>query len=94
MPAATSSRREALCFVALWTLTLTYTVGYCYTYGYNRPLDAALEGMTFVFGWPDWVFYGIVAPWLACTVISIVFALVVMRDAELGEELAANKDDV
>ena len=91
-PIVTSSRREALAFAILWTATLAYTVGYCFTHGYNRPLDPSLEGMTFVFGWPDWVFYGVVAPWLVCTAISVVFATIVMKDAPLGEEVEQDED--
>lgn len=92
-PIVTSSRREALCFAVLWAATLSYTVGYCYTHGYSRGtdgydrvLDGSLSGMTFVLGWPDWVFWGVVLPWGICTLISIVFATIVMRDAPLGEE--------
>jgi hypothetical protein len=100
-PVVTSSRREAVFFVVLWSATLAYCVGYCYTHGYDRgtpgydrKLDASLDGMTFVFGWPDWVFYGVVVPWLVCTAISVVFATFVMRDAPLGEELEANKGEL
>lgn len=85
-PIVRSSRREAICFAVLWCITLAYCVGYCTTHGYDRKLDASLDGMTFIFGWPDWVFWGVVAPWLTCTVISIVFALRVMRDAPLGND--------
>lgn len=93
-PIVTSSRREALTFFVLWGATLAYTIGYCYTHGYNRELDPSLDGMTFILGWPDWVFYGVVVPWLVCTAISVVFATIVMRDAPLGEELAANRDEL
>lgn len=88
-PIVVSSRREAICFAVLWCSTLAYTVGYCYTHGYNRKLDSSLDGMTFVLGWPDWVFWGIIFPWSVCTLISIVFATMVMRDAPLGEEAGA-----
>jgi len=89
-PIVTSSRREAIGFAVLWLATLSYTVGYCYTHGYNRDLNDTLDGMTFVLGWPDWVFWGIVFPWGVCTLISIVFATLVMRDAPLGEEAGAS----
>lgn len=88
-PIVTSSRREAICFAVLWFATLAYTVGYCFTHGYDRPLDGSLEGMTFVYGWPDWVFWGIIFPWSVCTLLSIVFATVIMSDAPLGEEAGA-----
>jgi hypothetical protein len=88
-PIVTSSRREAACFAVLWVATLGYTVGYCYTHGYDRQLDSSLDGMTFVLGWPDWVFWGIILPWGVCTLLSIVFATFIMRDAPLGEEAGA-----
>jgi len=87
-PIVTSSRREALVFLAIWTTALSYTVGYGYTHGYGRKLDASLDGMQFYFGWPDWIFWGVVAPWCVCTVLSLVVATVVMRDAPLGEDVA------
>lgn len=92
-PIVTSSRREAWVFLLIWTTALCYSVGYCYTHGYGRKLDASLEGMTFYFGWPDWIFWGVVAPWCACTVLSVVVATVVMRDAPLGED-AADEDEL
>lgn len=88
-PVVTSSRREAIWTLALWCVTLTYSVGYCYLNGYieNRPLDKSLAGMTFYFGWPDWVFWGIVVPWLACVVVSTWFAFFFMRDGKLADDL-------
>jgi hypothetical protein len=91
-PVVSSSRNEALFVAVLWASALTYTVGYCFNYGYGRILDTSLEGMTFVFGWPDWVFWGILVPWLTCTAISIVFATFIMCDAPLGEE--AEEEDL
>jgi hypothetical protein len=92
-PIVRSSRREALLTVAIWAATLVYTVTYCYTHGYSRgtegydrTLDTSLEGMKFYFGWPDWVFWGIVLPWGVCTVLSAIFAFVFMRDAPLGPD--------
>ncbi|MBL9093675.1 MAG: DUF997 family protein [Planctomycetaceae bacterium] len=85
-PIVTSSRREAVLTVVLWATALTYSVGYCYLYGYNRELDSSLDGMEFFFGWPDWVFWGIVVPWGTCTVVSTIFAFFVMTDAPLGED--------
>ena len=85
-PIVTSSRREAVGFACIWLTTLLYTVGYCFRHGFRRELDSSLSTMEFVFGWPDWVFWGIVLPWGVCTIVSIVFATLVMRDAPLGEE--------
>jgi hypothetical protein len=92
-PIVSSSRREAVVFALIWLTTLLYTVGYCFTHGYERPLDGALTEMKFVFGWPDWVFWGIVVPWGTCTVVSILFATLVMQDAPLGEESTSGEFD-
>ncbi|MGC3966979.1 MAG: DUF997 family protein [Pirellulales bacterium] len=85
-PIVRSSRREAVATVVIWFAALCWSVGYCYAHGYNRPLDASLEGMTFYFGWPDWVFFGIVVPWGSCVIVSTLFAFVFMQDAPLGED--------
>ena len=37
-------------------------------------------------GIPDWVFYGIVLPWIACIVITFWFCLFVFREDDLGNE--------
>jgi uncharacterized membrane protein YhdT len=81
-PVVTSSRREAAFALGLWTLALAYTVGYCYLFGYNR----SPEDLRFILGIPDWVLWGILAPWLACTLISSLFARYMMQDAHLEEE--------
>jgi hypothetical protein len=98
-PIVSTSRREALVFLVLWGATLAYTVGYCYTHGYDRgtdgfdrKLDASLDGMAFFFGWPDWVFWGIFVPWCVCAGLSILIATIVMRDAPLGEDV--DEDEV
>ncbi len=85
-PVVTSSRREAVWASLVWATALAYSVGYCYRYGYGRDLDPSLADMRFYFGWPDWVFFGIVVPWLVCTAISVLFAFVLIQDAPLGED--------
>lgn len=80
-PLVRSARREALIVTAIFLAAMTYTLTYCGLYGYGR--DAA--DIQLVFGFPDWVFWGVIVPWLGCTVISIAFALVFMTDDPLGE---------
>lgn len=63
-PLVTTGRREAAVVLSLFVVALTYTVGYCTWHGYDR----SLEDMTFVLGFPDWVFWGVVVPWGVCTV--------------------------
>ena len=81
-PLLRSARREALVVLAVWLAACTYTIGYCYAYGYERKP----ETLGFVLGFPDWVFWGIVTPWCLCTAVSIWFAMIFMSDEDLGPE--------
>lgn len=78
-----SSRREALMVLVIFILALTWTVGYSLLYGYpTQP-----QPLTFVLGFPSWVFWGVIAPWAACIVISLLFGSVFVRDEDLGVEV-------
>ena len=81
-PLLKSARREALMCLAVWLLATCYSVTYCWLYGYDRALDS----LTYVLGFPDWIFWGVIAPWGACTVFSAWFCLFYMSDADLGAE--------
>ena len=75
------ARREAALALGLWLVAMVYSVGYCYLNGYGR----SAESLTFVLWFPDWVFWGIVAPWAVCIAISLPFAFGMMGDESLGE---------
>jgi hypothetical protein len=81
-PVLTSSRREALITFTIWLVACIYSISVCYNYGYNR--DVAT--LTYIFGFPDWIFYGVVLPWSVCTVLCFLMAYFVIADGELGEE--------
>jgi hypothetical protein len=81
-PVLTSARREALLVLAIWAAACAYSIGVCYRMGYNR--DVAT--LTYVFGFPDWIFWGVVVPWTVCTVLCFVLSHFVIRDEDLGEE--------
>lgn len=81
-PVLQSSRREAIAVLITWLAALIYTVTYCYLNGYNREY----ESLTFVFGFPDWVFWGIVIPWAICVVLSYLFSYWFIRDEDFGGE--------
>ena len=83
-PVLRSSRREAALVLFVWLAACIFTVGYCYVFGYGR--DAAT--LTYVVGFPDWVFWGIIAPWTICTILCFVLTYFVIRDEDLGEEQA------
>jgi fatty acid desaturase len=78
--------REAALALSIWLVAMLYTVIYCYLNGYGR----SVESLTFVWWFPDWVFWGIVLPWGICVLLSTVFALAVMGGESLGEEIDAD----
>ncbi len=82
-PVLVSSRREAWMTLGIFVCALTYTIGYCSQHAYNR----TAESLTFVCGFPDWVFYGVVLPWCVCVVVCWVFGAIFVRDEDLGQDL-------
>jgi fatty acid desaturase len=89
-PVVRNARREAVVVFATWLVAMAYTIGYCALYGYN----GRVEDLKFVWGFPDWVFYGIIAPWAVCIAVSIYFGATYMRDEDLGEELPEQEDEL
>ena len=47
------------------------------------PKDRDPKSLTFILGFPDWIFWGIVVPWAVCTVVSGLFAFCFMKDEDL-----------
>ena len=88
-PTVRSARFEALVVLAVFVTAMLYTVLYCYAHGYHR--DPAT--LTYILGFPDWVFWGIVAPWLVCVLISYWFGYRFVRDSELGAEADTGDED-
>jgi hypothetical protein len=88
-PVVRSARREAIVSILVWLGAMLYTVGYCWQYGYGR----AASDVKLIWGIPDWVLWGIVAPWLVCAVISWWFAYGLMSDEPLGAEAPPADDD-
>jgi hypothetical protein len=82
-----TAAREAVATFFVWLATLSWTVGYSYTHGYGR----TAESLTFVLGFPDWIFWGVMLPWVVCFLVSAFFAFVVIKDAPLGGD--ENGDD-
>lgn len=82
-PLLASARREAIITGVIFVATFSWSLGYCLLFGFERPI----EELTFVLGFPDWVFWGIVVPWLSAFVVSSVFALCFMTDEPFGEDV-------
>lgn len=92
-----NARREAVLVLAVNVLALIWTVGYCFLYGYQHAADSWVvqaglatprtqDNFQSIAGVPDWVLYGILAPWLVCAVLTwLVFLF--MPDDELGQDL-------
>ncbi len=88
-PIYVSSRREALAVAATTTLAFLYTVIVCGWMGYGRDPKT----LTFVLGFPDWIFWGIVVPWSVCVVVSLYLGATFMKDEDLGEDDTTGIDD-
>ena len=78
-----SARREAVAALAIWLAAMSYTLIYCYYFGYQRDPST----LRLIWGVPDWVLWGVVAPWTVCTVASAILAFGFIRDADLGQDL-------
>src|SRR4029453_11109224 len=72
-PVLTSARREALLVLAIWLVACVSSIGICYWLGYGR--DVAT--LTYVLGFPDWIFWGIIVPWTGGTGLCLVVPLCV-----------------
>ena len=92
-----NARREARFVLTVWFCALVWTVGYCYLHGYSHAADSWLvrngfaeidDPATFsrTLGLPSWVLWGIVVPAAICSVITLAFGLVGMRDDPLGAD--------
>ena len=91
--------REGRIVAVLWAVNLCWTVGYTYLRGYQHTADAFVvragladvwspERFTQTAGFPDWILYGVVVPWVVMVTVSILFASLVMADDDLGVEAA------
>ena len=85
-PVFLHARREALVILALWAAALLWVVPYCYFNGYHEVPDP--DQLKTVFGIPDWVFWGVLTPWIACTLATIGISVWVIQDDDLESDEA------
>lgn len=94
-PILISSRREALIIAGLWVVAMLYCVLFSWYYGYPKSLDEIkVEEVRLVWGVPFWAFWGVVVPWIACSVLSILFGCFCMKDEPLGEDVGDDESDL
>ena len=68
-----NSLRELVILIAIWGIALAWTIGYCYFNAYWKTGTENQIGTTF--GFPTWVFWGVMLPWVLCGIVSVLFAL-------------------
>ncbi len=85
-PVFRNSRREAIATLIIWALFGIYTLGYCYSHGYDVD-PGTLETH---WGIPAWVFWGVIAPWCVANVVAGWFAFAFVKNDELGVDADAD----
>jgi len=80
-PVFRHARREALIVLAVWIAGMLWTVCYCSATGYDIPPEQVHATL----GIPNWVFWGVLVPWLCIIVFSIWFGLFFMAADDLGQ---------
>jgi len=92
-PVLKNSRREAIIITIVWVAATSYCCAYSYWFGYNRPgRPLGIKDLDPVWGIPSWVFWGILAPWLVCSLFTFWFAGFYMVDDDLGTDRSAELD--
>lgn len=89
-PVVRSGRREALIVTGFWLTALICSLTTSYRLGYNRPVSE----LKLIWGFPEWAFWGVLVPWVVCAVAAWVFGVLFIHDAELGEELPEETDEL
>ncbi len=88
-PTFQNARREAIGIGLIWLSSTIYCCVYCYLYGYNRPgRPLTAEDIAPIWGIPSWVMWGVLVPWIICTLITFWYAGFYMADDDLGRDHA------
>ena len=80
-PLFRNATREAIGVVVIWVGFCLWVVGSSAFNAYDVDADDELK---LVFGFPAWVFWSVAAPWLVANVVTVWFALRVMKEDDLG----------
>lgn len=80
-PTFRKSRREAVLILCIFLAALAYTTTYCYMFGYERNVATIRT----YWGIPDWVWWGVFAPWGCCTVLTAWLSLFQLAEKDSDE---------
>ena len=72
------SRRELWLILMAWLGCALWVIGYCAVNAY----DLAPEEVATVLGFPDWVFWGVVTPWMVANGCTFWFCLRALKNDE------------
>ena len=89
-----NARREAWIVFAVWALALVWTVGWYWLFGMAHDdgsvavrlglVEAGPPATALVLGFPSWVFWGLIAPWIVCSAYTVWFGMRGIVDDDLG----------
>lgn len=95
-----NARREGWIVTIAWVVTLLWTVGVCYVMGYQHKPESLVVQLGLaeagpphpgiILGFPDWVFWGIILPWLLASLFTVWFGLAGIVPDELGRDASDN----
>jgi hypothetical protein len=80
-PVYLNSLRETFLILLTWIVFAIWVLSYSLSYGYNLHPDT----FSTVLGIPEWIFWGIGLPWIFAMLITIGFAVFIVKDDQLEE---------
>ena len=89
-PVYTHSLRETYLILLTWIVFAIWVISYTLRYGYDLDPD----NFSTVIGIPEWVFWGIGLPWILAILVTVGFAVFIIKDDPLEESKEAPTDDL
>lgn len=87
-PVLVSSIRELKWIVAIWTVSVSWVIGFCGVFGFGEEASRHT-----VMGMPWWAFWGVFVPWFVTALITCLFAMFIMEDHPLDDGESAESTD-
>jgi hypothetical protein len=93
-PVLLHARRESISILLVFCLCLVWAIGWYLAAGYWPDGAAAREPVATTLGVPNWVFWGVFAPWGAVNLFTVWFCFCYMADDALGPDDEAACDEL